>query len=74
MGRGSIDARSRSDCDIVVAGYGGACQISHGRIASAGPKREVLTSDRISALFDAPIVLEEEDGYFYARPTLTTKR
>ena len=42
--------------------------VNHGRIAASGSKREVLTSTRISALFDASIALEEEDGYYYARP------
>jgi len=42
--------------------------VSHGRIAAAGPKHEILTSDHISAVFHAPIALEEDDGYFYARP------
>jgi iron complex transport system ATP-binding protein len=42
--------------------------VGHGRIAAAGPKRDILTSARISDLFDAPILLEEDDGYFYARP------
>jgi iron complex transport system ATP-binding protein len=48
--------------------------VNHGRIAASGPKREILTSARISDLFDAPIVLEEDDGYFYARPTLAAKK
>ena len=43
--------------------------VSQGRIAAAGAKRDILTSARISTLFNAPIALEEEDGYFYARPT-----
>ena len=43
--------------------------VGHGRIAASGSTREILTSARISALFDAPIALEEEDGYYYARPT-----
>src|SRR5215510_13011235 len=47
--------------------------VNHGRIAASGPKRDILTSARISDLFDASIVLEEDDGYFYARPTLTAK-
>jgi iron complex transport system ATP-binding protein len=42
--------------------------VSAGRIAASGAKRDVLTSARISALFDAAIALEENDGYFYARP------
>ena len=47
--------------------------VSHGRIAAAGFKREMLTSDHVSAVFNAPIALEEDDGYFYARPTLASK-
>jgi len=43
--------------------------VGHGKIAASGSTREILTSARISALFDAPIALEEEDGYYYARPT-----
>ena len=39
-----------------------------GRIAASGPKETVLTAERLSALFDAPISLEESAGYFYARP------
>jgi iron complex transport system ATP-binding protein len=39
-----------------------------GRVLAAGPKRSVLTSDRISALFGAAIVLDQADGYYYARP------
>jgi iron complex transport system ATP-binding protein len=39
-----------------------------GRVAAAGPKHEVLTAGALSELFDAPIALEEIDGYYYARP------
>ena len=39
-----------------------------GRVAAAGPKRSVLTAEHLSGLFDAPITLEESEGYFYARP------
>jgi iron complex transport system ATP-binding protein len=38
-----------------------------GRVVANGPKRSVLTSERISDLFGAPIVLDESDGYYYAR-------
>jgi iron complex transport system ATP-binding protein len=38
-----------------------------GRIAAAGPKTSVLTSSRLSELFDAPIVLEQNDGYYFGR-------
>lgn len=39
-----------------------------GRILASGPKRSVLTDENLTALFDAPVVVEEEEGYFYARP------
>ncbi len=42
--------------------------LREGRLAAAGPKRSVLTAERLSALFNAPIALEENDGYYYARP------
>jgi iron complex transport system ATP-binding protein len=39
-----------------------------GRVVAAGPKVSTLTADALSALFDAPIALEESGGYLYARP------
>ena len=39
-----------------------------GRVAAAGPKGSVLTAGALSELFDAPIAIEESDGYYYARP------
>jgi iron complex transport system ATP-binding protein len=48
--------------------------VGDGRIIASGAKREMLTSARLSQLFKAPIVLEEEgDGYFYARPSIAAK-
>jgi iron complex transport system ATP-binding protein len=42
--------------------------LREGKIAASGDKPSVLTSDRLSALFGAPVALEEEAGYYYARP------
>jgi iron complex transport system ATP-binding protein len=42
--------------------------LKHGRVMLEGAKRAVLTADRLSELFDRPIALDEEEGYFYARP------
>jgi iron complex transport system ATP-binding protein len=39
-----------------------------GRIIASGGKRAVLTAENLSGLFDAPIAIDEQDGYFYARP------
>ena len=54
----------------IVPEIGRVILVSEGRIAAAGSKREILTSERLSSLFNAPIVLEEADGYYYARPGL----
>lgn len=42
--------------------------LKHGRVLADGPKREVLTAGHLRELFDAPVVLDEDGGYFYARP------
>jgi len=39
-----------------------------GRILASGPKRSVLTAERLSGIFDAPVAIDEEGGYYYARP------
>lgn len=39
-----------------------------GRILASGPKRSLLTAERLSGLFDAPVSIDEEKGYYYARP------
>ena len=39
-----------------------------GRIIAAGPKRSMLTTEGVSGLFDAPVAVDEEEGYYYARP------
>jgi iron complex transport system ATP-binding protein len=41
--------------------------LREGRIAAAGPKRSVLTAERLGDLFNAAITLEEHDGYYYGR-------
>jgi iron complex transport system ATP-binding protein len=38
-----------------------------GRIAADGPKRAILTAERLSDLFDAPITIGEENGFYHAR-------
>jgi iron complex transport system ATP-binding protein len=42
--------------------------LRNGRVAVDGPKADVLTPAHMSDLFGAPVALDEEDGYFYARP------
>jgi iron complex transport system ATP-binding protein len=42
--------------------------LRHGRIAGSGPTRMMLTSERLSGLFEAPVRVEENAGYYFARP------
>jgi len=41
--------------------------LKKGRVARAGDKRSILTAANLSALFDAPIVLDERGSRYYAR-------
>jgi iron complex transport system ATP-binding protein len=41
--------------------------LKSGRVACAGPKRSVLTTAQLSAVYGAAIGLQEVDGYYYAR-------
>jgi iron complex transport system ATP-binding protein len=38
-----------------------------GRIVGSGPKASMLTPERLSLLFEAPIAVRQADGYHYAR-------
>jgi iron complex transport system ATP-binding protein len=40
--------------------------LRHGRVLLDGPKREVLTSENLSAMFEAPIEVRQNNGYFTA--------
>lgn len=42
--------------------------LKEGRVLADGPKREMLTADRLGELFETPVLLDEENDYFYARP------
>jgi iron complex transport system ATP-binding protein len=41
--------------------------LQRGRVAGAGPKSSTLTASNLTAVFGAPIVLEQADGYYHAR-------
>ena len=42
--------------------------LREGRIVRQGSKRDVLTAPSLSELFGMPVVMDEVDGYVYARP------
>ena len=52
----------------IVPEIGRVILLRDGRIVADGPKRSVLTAEQLGGLFDAPIAIDEEDGYYYARP------
>jgi iron complex transport system ATP-binding protein len=41
--------------------------LKNGRVAIAGPKAEVLTSENLSAVFDAPVNIERNGDRFFLR-------
>ncbi len=41
--------------------------LKHGQVAFAGPKSSMLTPERLSSVMDAPIALQEINGYYYAK-------
>jgi iron complex transport system ATP-binding protein len=41
--------------------------LQRGRVVAEGPKSQMLTAARLSALFDGEIALDEVGGYYYAR-------
>lgn len=45
-----------------------------GKVATTGEKQQVLTDDNLSHLFDTPIRLVTEDGYYHAIPADTSAR
>jgi len=42
------------------------CEVRGGRLIDDGPKAEMLTSARLSALFESPLEVFERDGYYHA--------
>ena len=42
--------------------------LRHGRIAADGTKPAMLTAEWLGRVFEAPLQVDETDGYFYVRP------
>jgi iron complex transport system ATP-binding protein len=51
----------------IIPEIGRVILIRHGRIVGDGPKREMMTSQSLSAAFDGAMRVEENDGYYFAR-------
>ena len=45
--------------------------LRHGRVAADGAKAAVLTAPQLTGLFESPVAIEQEEGYYYARPAGT---
>jgi iron complex transport system ATP-binding protein len=50
----------------IVPEIGRVILLRDGRVVADGPKGEILTAERLSALFGAPVGLDESGGYFSA--------
>jgi iron complex transport system ATP-binding protein len=57
--------------DEIVPEIGRVILLDRGRIVADGPKRDVLTAERLGPLFGATLAIECHDGYFHARVTGT---
>jgi iron complex transport system ATP-binding protein len=53
----------------IVPEIGRIVLLQRGRIVGDGPTQRVLTSQRLSALFECAIALQQENGFFYLRPS-----
>jgi iron complex transport system ATP-binding protein len=42
--------------------------LRRGRIAADGPKASTLTPEKLTSVFEGPVVLETASGYYFARP------
>ncbi|NOT27563.1 MAG: ATP-binding cassette domain-containing protein [Acidobacteria bacterium] len=52
----------------IIPEIGRVLLLRGGRIVTDGPKGSVLTPEHLGSLFDAPVAIDEEEGYYYARP------
>ena len=52
----------------IVPEIGRVLFLKHGRLAGDGPRAEMITSPRLSDLFETPVTVDMVDGYAYARP------
>ena len=50
----------------IIPEIGRVVLLKGGRVAFDGPKRAILTSAHLTAVYDAPIALHEVDDYYYA--------
>ena len=52
----------------IVPEIGRVILLRGGKIIASGSKRSILTAPHLSQLFDSPIAIDEDQGYYYARP------
>ena len=52
----------------IIPEIGRVILLTQGRVMADGPKRDVLTASRLGELFDSPVSIDEDAGYYYARP------
>jgi iron complex transport system ATP-binding protein len=52
----------------IVPEIGRVLFLKDGRLVADGARAEMLTSERLTSLFDSPVTVDVVDGYAYARP------
>jgi iron complex transport system ATP-binding protein len=52
----------------IVPEIGRVLFLKDGRLVADGPRAGMLTSERLTALFESPVTVDVVDGYSYARP------
>ena len=50
----------------IIPEIGQVIFLKRGRVLEAGPKRPMMTNERLGALFEAPVYVEETGGYYSA--------
>ena len=51
----------------IIPEIGQVVLLNQGKVAASGAKAEMLTSDRLSAIFGAPVHVKCANGFFTAR-------
>ncbi len=65
-GRGKTIILATHNVEEIFPEIGRVILIRQGRVIKDGPKRAVLTSENLSAMFGAPIRIQESPGYYRA--------
>jgi iron complex transport system ATP-binding protein len=66
-GRGTTLILVTHHADEIIPEIGRVILLSRGRVAYDGSKPDVMTSARLSEVFEASLAVEEANGYYFVR-------